>query len=52
MKKQLKFIVNGNPYDIWIEPRLLLVQVLRDELGLKGTHRVVIVALVVFVLLI
>ncbi len=39
MKKQLKFIVNGNPYDIWIEPRLLLVQVLRDELRLTGTHR-------------
>ena len=39
MKKQLQFILNGNPIDIWIEPKLLLVQVIRDELGLKGTHR-------------
>jgi len=39
VKKQLKFIVNGNPVDIWIDPKLLLVQVIRDELGLKGTHR-------------
>ena len=35
MKKELKFVVNGNPYDIWVEPNTLLVQVLRDELGLK-----------------
>ena len=39
MKKELKFVVNGNPYDIWVEPNTLLVQVLRDELGLRGTHR-------------
>jgi len=39
VKKQLQFILNGNPIDIWIEPKLLLVQVIRDELGLKGTHR-------------
>ncbi len=39
MKKQLQFILNGNPIDIWIDPKLLLVQVIRDELGLKGTHR-------------
>ena len=39
MKKQLKFILNGDPIDIWIDPKLLLVQVIRDELGLKGTHR-------------
>jgi len=39
VKKQLKFIVNGNPVDIWIDPKLLLVQVIRDELGLRGTHR-------------
>jgi carbon-monoxide dehydrogenase small subunit len=39
MKKELKFVVNGNSYDIWVEPNTLLVQVLRDELGLKGTKR-------------
>jgi aerobic carbon-monoxide dehydrogenase small subunit len=39
VKKQLKFILNGDPIDIWIDPKLLLVQVIRDELGLKGTHR-------------
>ena len=39
MKKQLKFVVNGNSVDIWVEPKTLLVQVLRDELGLRGTHR-------------
>jgi len=39
VKKELKFVVNGNPYDIWVEPNTLLVQVLRDELGLKGTKR-------------
>jgi carbon-monoxide dehydrogenase small subunit len=31
--------VNGDSYDIWVEPTTLLVQVLRDELGLKGTKR-------------
>jgi len=39
MKKELKFVVNGDSYDIWVEPNTLLVQVLRDELGLKGTRR-------------
>jgi carbon-monoxide dehydrogenase small subunit len=39
MKKELRFVVNGNSYDIWVEPKTLLVQVLRDELGLKGTKR-------------
>jgi len=37
MKKELKFVVNGESYDIWVEPNTLLVQVLRDELGFKGT---------------
>jgi aerobic-type carbon monoxide dehydrogenase small subunit (CoxS/CutS family) len=37
MKKELKFVVNGESYDLWVEPKTLLVQVLRDELGLKGT---------------
>jgi len=39
MKRELKFVVNGDSYDIWVEPNTLLVQVLRDELGLKGTKR-------------
>ena len=39
MKKELKFLVNGEPRDLWIEPKTLLVQVLRDELGLTGTKR-------------
>jgi aerobic carbon-monoxide dehydrogenase small subunit len=30
--------VNGQPYTREIEPRLLLVHFLRDELGLTGTH--------------
>lgn len=39
MKKELRFVVNGESYDLWVEPKTLLVQVLRDELGLKGTKR-------------
>jgi carbon-monoxide dehydrogenase small subunit len=30
--------VNGTSYDREVEPRLLLVHFLRDELGLTGTH--------------
>jgi aerobic carbon-monoxide dehydrogenase small subunit len=30
--------VNGKPYSLQIEPRLLLVELLRDELDLTGTH--------------
>ena len=30
--------VNGTRYDREVEPRLLLVHLLRDELGLTGTH--------------
>ncbi|SDJ78246.1 carbon-monoxide dehydrogenase small subunit [Nonomuraea maritima] len=30
--------VNGQPYTRDVEPRLLLVHFLRDELGLTGTH--------------
>ncbi len=30
--------VNGHEYRRWIEPRLLLSDFLRDELGLTGTH--------------
>ena len=30
--------VNGTHYEREVEPRLLLVHFLRDELGLTGTH--------------
>jgi len=39
MKKELKFKVNGQPYDIYIKPKTLLVEVLRDHLALTGTKR-------------
>jgi len=37
MKKELKLTVNGEDYELFIEPKRLLVEVLRDELGLTGT---------------
>jgi carbon-monoxide dehydrogenase small subunit len=38
MKKEIaNFIVNGKAYEAVIEPRMLLIDVLRDKLGLKGT---------------
>jgi len=38
MRKEIaNFIVNGKPYEVIIEPRTLLIDVLRDKLGLKGT---------------
>jgi carbon-monoxide dehydrogenase small subunit len=39
MKKELKFTVNGEPREVWVNPKALLVEVLRDELGLTGTKR-------------
>jgi aerobic carbon-monoxide dehydrogenase small subunit len=36
MRVQLS--VNGTPHDLEIEPRTLLVQLLRQHLGLTGTH--------------
>jgi carbon-monoxide dehydrogenase small subunit len=39
MKKELKFTVNGQPYEVFVQPKTLLVQVLRDHLGLTGTKR-------------
>jgi carbon-monoxide dehydrogenase small subunit len=39
MKHELKLTVNGQPYELYIEPKTLLVQVLRDHLGLTGTKR-------------
>ncbi|GAB6908357.1 Glyceraldehyde dehydrogenase small chain [Desulfosarcina cetonica] len=41
MKKiEATFIVNGNPYEIYVDSHALLIEVLRDELGCKlnGVH--------------
>lgn len=37
MKQIANFIVNGKPYEIAIEPHMLLIEVLRGQLGLTGT---------------
>lgn len=37
MKKELKFSVNNEPYEIFIEPCKTLAEVLRYDLGLTGT---------------
>lgn len=38
MRKEIaKFIVNGRPYEVVIEPRMTLLDVLRYKLGLTGT---------------
>jgi aerobic-type carbon monoxide dehydrogenase small subunit (CoxS/CutS family) len=39
MKKELRLIVNGQPYELSITPKTLLVEVLRNHLGLTGTKR-------------
>ena len=36
-KEIANFIVNGNEYDVIIEPHMLLIDVLRGEMGLTGT---------------
>lgn len=37
MRKEIAtFVVNGQPYDVIIEPRMTLLDVLRDKLGLTG----------------
>ena len=37
-KIEITLIVNGTTYRRWVEPRFLLADVLRHEIGLKGTH--------------
>ena len=37
MKQVVNFMVNGEPYELAIEPNMLLVEVIRDMLGLIGT---------------
>jgi len=39
MKKQLKIKVNGQPYELFVKPKTLLVEVIRDLVGLTGTKR-------------
>jgi aerobic-type carbon monoxide dehydrogenase small subunit (CoxS/CutS family) len=39
MKKELKLKVNGQPYELFVKPKTLLSDVLRQELGLTGTKR-------------
>ena len=39
MKRELNIVVNGESYNFFIEPKTLLVQVLRETLGLTGTHQ-------------
>ena len=34
----LRFEVNGRPQELQVEPHRLLVEVLREQLGLTGTH--------------
>jgi carbon-monoxide dehydrogenase small subunit len=38
MKRSVTLLVNGASRTVLVEPRALLVQVLRDELDLTGTH--------------
>ena len=37
-KVRLKLAVNGVEHDVLVEPRMLLLDFLRDELDLKGAH--------------
>jgi len=39
MKKELRLTVNGQPYELYIKPKTILVEVLRAHLGLTGTKR-------------
>jgi glyceraldehyde dehydrogenase small subunit len=39
MKRELRLVVNGQPYELYVKPKTLLVEVLRDQLGFTGTKR-------------
>ena len=39
MKKELRLTVNGQPYEVYIKPKTLLVETLRDHIGMTGTKR-------------
>ena len=38
MTEQISLVVNGAHREVAVEPRRLLVQLIRDDLGLTGTH--------------
>ena len=38
-KQQLRLTVNGQEYELYVHPKTLLVEVIRDHLGLTGTKR-------------
>ena len=38
MREHISFVVNGTPRELEVEPRRLLVQALREDLDLTGTH--------------
>ena len=37
-RRQIRLTVNGKPYEAVVEPRTTLVDLLRGELALTGTH--------------
>ena len=39
MKEELRLTVNGQPYELYVKPKALLAEVLRNELALTGTKR-------------
>lgn len=39
MKKSIQFTINGDLQSLYIDTRLSLLDVIRNELGLLGTHR-------------
>lgn len=39
MMKELRLTVNGQPYELYVHPKTLLVEALRKHLGLTGTKR-------------
>jgi aerobic carbon-monoxide dehydrogenase small subunit len=38
VSQHIEFVVNGTPHELEVEPRRLLVQALREDLELTGTH--------------
>src|SRR4029450_1091622 len=38
VSEHIAFVVNGTPRELDVEPRRLLVQALREDLDLTGTH--------------
>lgn len=40
MKKMVTLQVNGESHEIWIEPKMTLLELLREEIGLTGTKEV------------